>query len=189
MRLIAYTIIVLSILACEHVHSDNLGLTSKWLTLKDSFAKKDLTEFKLDNNLDYESFHKISNRLLDSSKSDQWNKIYLYSWQQRDSSFTEFTTIIKEEDRGVRIMYYVFDKKDSLISATPVAWINVEQYKFDTWSRFKSKNILVSTRTMTLPTKSEKTIADTSIVEIVFNKNGSVSEKKIYEKKELKLDD
>ena len=197
MRIVAL-ILFYFFLSCNHsVKNSKQTSSSVWQNLKDSFARQNLNEFLLDDALykKYKSYHKINNNLLDSTISNQWSSIFLYSWQQRDTSFIEFTTIIQEEDRGVRIMYYVFNRKDSMLSAIPVAWQNMEaEYRFDTWSRFTSKDTLqlksaqtlvyeVGKRSMLIKTKG-----DTSIVEIAFRKDGTTKERTIFEKKELKLE-
>jgi hypothetical protein len=196
MRIIKYLPFLLLFVSCRNNHLYKLGFQSKWLQLKDSFAKQNLTEFKLDDILgkSYPNFHRIQNRLLDSTISDQWGRIYLYSWQQRDTSLIEFTTIIQEEDRGVRIVYFVFNKKDSLISETLVALGSMEaDFDYSLYSHFKTKDTLLQTSAMTQwydtkrREKLKKTKGDTSLLEIVFHKNGTTSEQTISEMNELHL--
>lgn len=175
--------------SCDYSKIGQTEQTSMWLNLKDSFAIKNVTEFKLDKGFHYGAFHDISCKLIDSTLPDQWCKAYLYSWQERDSSLIEFTVVVQEEDRGIQIIYYVFNKQDSLVSATPVAWGNISDLAFTGSSKFISKDTLRSTIASTFYERNGSTKGDTSIIEIAFNKSGKTSKKTISEKKELKSHD
>ncbi len=189
MRVVIYAITILILWSCNHSQGDQIESTSRWAKLKDSFAIKKATEFNIDKGFRYKNFHTISCKLFDSTLSDQWSKAYLYSWQERDPSFIEFTLVVQQEDRGVQIVYYVFNQKDSLISATPVASGNVSDLAFNMWSKFMATDTLQSTSAITLYERNGMTNGDTSVFEIVFDKHGKTIKKTITEKKELKFDD
>ncbi|MBY0476731.1 MAG: hypothetical protein K2Q24_03730 [Chitinophagaceae bacterium] len=198
MRIAFFIIIVLCFFSCADRLSETVSPTSKWMALKDSFANHNLSEFTLDKQLynTYRKFHNIQSKRIDSSLSEEWAKVYLYSWQERDPEFIEFTAIIEEEDRGVRMVYYVFNQKDSLLSATKVAAGSMEaEYEFATYSKFKSKDTLLTTMAMTQWFDMKKrgklkiTKGDTVLVEYTINKNGSITERTILERKELNLDE
>ena len=189
MRGAIYCIMIFILWSCNRSQGDQIETASRWTKLKDSFAIKNATEFKLEKGFRYKDFHTISCKLFDSTMSDQWCKTYLYSWQERDSSFIEFTVIMQQEDRGVQIVYYVFNHKDSLISATPVASGNVSDLEFKMWSAFTSADTLRSTSSVTSHERNGMTKGDTSVFEIIFDEYGKTTEKTISEKKELKLDD
>ena len=198
MRIATIIFISLVFYSCNGGSNSPFQPKSLWSALKDSFSKQNLNEFKLDKELfaTYRNLHRIESNRLDSTLSNKWSKVYLYSWQVRDSRYNEFTTIIQEEDRGVRIVYYIFDQNDSLLSATKVAHGSMEaEYEFVTHSRFKDKDMLLTTMAMTqvydmgTRTQLKETKGDTLVVEYLINKDGSTSEDTIKNKRELTLDD
>ncbi|MDQ3683366.1 MAG: hypothetical protein M3352_09885 [Bacteroidota bacterium] len=166
--------------------------------MKDSFAIKNLKEFVIDSNIQssYRIFNKIKNKQIDSAIS--YGTHYLYSWQQRDSAFIEFTTIIDDGEHGLRIVYFVFDKKDSMLSTTQVANKGGEGgIIYETLSQFKSKDTLFHIRSastwlnLTNPTpwpKNSHSKGDSTFHYIIFQEDGRTFEKKFAEKKELNLD-
>src|SRR6185436_7207164 len=84
---------ILIVFGCQNNSSDKIK-TSYWLSMKDSFQFKNLNNFSCDSilRMNYEKYHKIKTSLLDSiiSKDD----LYLYSWQERDTSKNEFTILL-----------------------------------------------------------------------------------------------
>jgi hypothetical protein len=61
------------------------------------------------------------------------DSVYLYSWQERDPTKSEFTAIGIEGKYGRSLFYLVFDNKDSLISSTKIAGTDDDG---DSWSTF-----------------------------------------------------
>ncbi len=152
MRIIFFLLMILLFLSCKH-KINSVTESSSLLNLKDSFAIKNLKEFVIDSNIQssYRIFNKIKNKQIDSAIS--YGTHYLYSWQQRDSAFIEFTTIIDDGEHGLRIVYFVFDKKDSMLSTTQVANKGGEGgIIYETLSQFKSKDTLFHIRSASTKT-------------------------------------
>jgi|GEM_PF-4560122 len=197
MRLIILLLIFIS--SCVNkIDSDKKKEISKWIILKDSFARKNINEFSFSKKLisSYENFHKINPKLIDSSLSEKWSSVYLYSWHETDSPFIEFTTIIHEEDRGIRMMYNILNRKDSIISSIRVAATAMEaEYQFDSYSVLKENGTILTTSSITKwfdlekREKLKKTLGDTIKTEITFLPDGSTRERIIESKKELHLDE
>jgi hypothetical protein len=110
MRLL--TIIMLVVLVgCKSPTSPS----SYWESQKGNFRYLNKNEFVSDNTLRADlrnlkmSSHPIFRQVTDTA-------VYLYSWQERDSTKNEFTVIDDEGEYGLNIYYYILDKKDSLIS-------------------------------------------------------------------------
>ncbi|MGZ8537778.1 MAG: hypothetical protein ACXWV9_05900, partial [Flavisolibacter sp.] len=71
--------------------------------------------------------------------------LYLYSWQNRDKKNNEFTIIKDDGEHGLKIIYFILDKKDSLISSTQIAGRGGEGgFLFETRSKFLSKDSLLN---------------------------------------------
>lgn len=114
-------IIIISLFSCN----DSTKLVSYWEGQKSSFKYRNKIHFFINEEIQHglNSFKKVNlqvERGIDS--------VYLYSWQERDSSKNEFTFIALEGESGPAIFYVIMDKKDSLLSSIRLAGINNEGY-------------------------------------------------------------
>jgi len=198
---LAYCIFLICILhSCSSERKPQLAETNYWESLKDSFATKNLESFVVDSQLQssYNNFHRAKNRLIDSVIG-YGSPSYLYSWQKSDSGFNAFTTFVDDGELGKRIIYFIFDSKDRLRSATQVAYLGGEGgIRYETRSRFIEKNTLYKTIAATTqwdfsladpwshPLSKSK--GDSIFYQLIVLKDGRVIENKLSEKKELNLE-
>jgi hypothetical protein len=189
MRLLI-SIIVLLFISCN-------GLTKKtfsfWETQKNNFKYQNKKEFVSDSILwaDFEanSFKKMRHPMFDSIIGDPG---YLYSWQNRDTTKNEFTIINDDGELGLKIFYFILDKKDSLLSWTQIGGKGNESgYWFETRSKFISHDTLLNIGAITQwldfdkEQKMERTKGDTTFSYLTIDSNGKVTEKVFKEVKDL----
>jgi hypothetical protein len=200
MRFIYLLLFTGIIFSCQSNSADKENVVS-FLRLKDSFAMKNLTTFVMDSSLrnQYKTFNQIKLSQIDSTLEpvdyprDLGTVVYLYSWQERDSLLTEFTTVIDKGEFGLRIVYFVLDKNAKVISSTEVAGIAGEGgVRYEIRSSFIARDTLsvihaASTDDDKNGTKSNRRKGDSTFYNIIFFKNGKTLESKIREKKELNL--
>ena len=136
---------------------------------------------------------KISHPLFEGMTSDP---VYLYSWQERDPIQTEFTVIKEEGELGLKIFYFILDKKGRLLSCTQVAGRGSEGgYWFEARSKFVGPDTILSTGAITQwydfdkQQKMEKTKGDTTFSCYVIGKSGNVTGKVFKEVKDLHFED
>ncbi len=192
-----FLLAVLLLFSCSDKRPIQTIETSYWESLKDSFATKNLSNFVVDSNLErtYKNFHRIRNRIIDSVV--RYGTPYLYSWQESGSGLMEFSTFVNDVEHGSRIIYFILDSKDSLLSATQVANKGSEGgIIYETRSRFSAKDTLLTISAATTqwdlskpaPTKLSRSKGDSVFFYLIFSKDGKVVEKQFAEKKELDLE-
>ena len=166
--------------------------TSFWETEKDKFKYQNLKEFVSDSNLkvDIQSCYKKRHQPIDSLFESK--KVYLYSWQDRDSSKNEFTVVKDDGELGLDIFYLILDKKDKLISIIDLAGKGMEGgYIFETKSKFINKDSIFQIQSITHSLdlekgeKMNKQIGDSTFLYLIINNKGIVTEKKLKEVKAL----
>jgi hypothetical protein len=188
---------VLLFVSCTDRTTNQAAKTSYWQSLADSFAKRNLSAFVVDSQLEnsYERLHPFRNKTIDSVV--RYGTSYLYSWQDRKSGFTEFTTFVNDGEHGSRIMYFIFDADDSLRSVTQVANKGGEGgILYETRSRFITKDALLKTSAATTvwdltkpapPPRLNKPKGDSTFYYLKVLNNGRIVEKQFAERKELNL--
>jgi hypothetical protein len=128
MRLI-FTIGVFVLLSCNTRVTEKL---SYWENQRHGFKYANKFEFFSDSALldDLKHLKKLPLQL------EPWiDSVYLYSWQECNSSKVEFTVVGIEGKYGPSIFYVIFNKKDSLLTSKRIAGSNDEG---DTWQNFGS---------------------------------------------------
>ena len=187
------SILVFCFISCNSLTRHQL---SYWEKQKDNFRYQNKSEFVSDSTLwaDYKSFTTSRHSLFGNSLFGNFfsNKVYLYSWQNRDSSKNEFTVIKDDGELGLKVIYFILDKKDSLLSSTQVASKGNEGgYWFETRSRFMSKDTILNIWSITQwydfegEHSMEKTKGDSTFSYRVIGNSGKVSEKVFKEVKDL----
>src|SRR5690606_6847827 len=85
-------------------------------TQEKKFVYRNLNEFVSDSLLrrNIRSCYRQRHKSLDTISSGE--KVYLYSWQDRDNTKNEFTIVYDREELGLSVYYLIFDKNDKLIS-------------------------------------------------------------------------
>ena len=193
-----FLLAVLLLFSCSDKRPIQMIETSYWESLKDSFATKNLSNFVVDSNLKrtYKNFHRIRNRIIDSVV--RYGTPYLYSWQESGSGRIEFTTFVDYGEHGSLIIYFIFDGRDSIRSATQVAgkgWDGGIVY--ESRSRFTAKDTLLKISAATTqwdltksapPPKLSRPKGDSTFFYLIISKAGKVIEKQFAEKKELNLE-
>ena len=98
-------IITILFLSCN---SSTSLKSSFWENKKDDFKYLNKKEFISDSTLEaeLESLKLISHPIFDTTLED---KVYLYSWQDRDKSKIEFTVVHDEGELGLKIWYFILD--------------------------------------------------------------------------------
>lgn len=196
MQILYFLLMASILLSCSDRSRHQLPETSYWVKLKDSFATKNLVSFVVDSQLKvtYIHFQPVKNRVVDSVIS--YGKPYLYSWQENDFGLTTFTTFVYDREHGSRIIYFIFDKTDSLRSTSQVANKAGEAgIIFETQTKFLTKDTLLKISSATTQwdlSKSDpwshplrKSKGDSTFFHLIVLKEGQIIEKKIAEKKEL----
>ena len=117
---------------------------------------------------------------------------YLYSWQDRDTTKNEFTIISDDDELGLKISYFILDKKDRLLSWTQIGGKGSEGgYWFETRSKFISHDTLLNIGAITQwldfnkNQKMKNTKGDTTFSYLIIHSNGKVTEKIFKEVKDL----
>ena len=135
------------------------------------------------------AFEKIRHPLFDSIIGDPG---YLYSWQDRDTTKNEFTIINDDGELGLKIFYFILDKKDSLLSWTQIGGKGSEGgYWFETRSKFISHDTILNIGAITQwldfdkQQKMEKTKGDTTFSYLTIDSKGKVTEKVFKEVNDL----
>lgn len=120
---------------------------------------------------------------------------YLYSWQDRDITKNEFAVIDDDGELGLKLFYFILDKKDNLLSWRQVAGKGSEGgYWLETRSKFISPDTLLSigaiTQWLDFDKKQQmtKTIGDSTFSYLIIDKAGKVTEKIFKEVKDLNFD-
>jgi hypothetical protein len=192
MRLLI-SIIALLFISCNGLSGKSFSF---WETQKNNFKYQNKKEFVSDSMLraDFKAnnFKKIRHPLFDSIMG---NPGYLYSWQDRDTTKNEFTVIKNAGELGLKIFYFILDKKDSLLSWTQIGGKGSEGgYWFETRSKFISSDTLLNIGAITQwldfdkEQKMERTKGDTTFSYLIIHSNGKVTEKIFKEVKDLHFD-
>ena len=198
MQLYFFSFISWILFSCSHKSEPSSEKTSYWRTRIDSFATKGLESFVVDSQLEatYKNFFPVKNRTIDSVIG--YGTAYLYSWQNTESEFSAFTTVVDDGEHGRRIIYFIFDDNDSLRSATQVANKGGEGgIMYETRSRFVANDTLYKTMAATAQWdlikpdpwnhRLAKTKGDSVFSYLTILKSGQMVEKQFAEKKELNL--
>ena len=182
-------LLILCLISCSNQKQSQ---TSYWETQKNNFRYQDKNEFLIDSLLkvSYKQLPKANYKLFSQTVD---NKIYLYSWQNRDKKYNEFTVIRDYGEHGLQIIYCIMDKKDSLISFTNIAGRAGEGgLLYDTRSKFLSRDSLLKTASVTLMHDSEmnlkRPIGDTTFSYMHIAKGGKIKKNKFREVNELQYD-
>jgi hypothetical protein len=163
-----------------------------WESLKERFKYFNKNEFVSDGLLekDISSCYKSTHKSLDSIFPSE--KIYLYSWQDRDSTKNEFTVVKDRGELGLKIFYLIMSKDDKLISVTDIAGAGSEAYIiFETRSKFISKDSILQIRTITqwldpdTQKKMDRTKSDSTFSYLIIDSSGKVTENMFKEVKGL----
>ena len=174
---------------CNTINSNQ---DSYWSSQKEKFRYSRLNEFVVDSLLEKElnSFPKSKHKSLDSIFPSE--KVYLYSWQDSDSTKNEFTVVKDRGELGLKIYYLIMDKEDKLISVMDIAGAGRDVYHlFETTSKFISRDTILQVRTVTQwidPDKQErlsKTKADSIFLYLIIDRSGGVKAKVFKEVKQL----
>jgi len=191
MRLIA-SLILFAFISCNGYKNES---SSKTLLKAEGFHFRNLNSFIIDSLL-WKSYYTDKNNGLNLKKVTAkdvdsaflHNDLYLYSWQQRNSTFTEYTVLSDNGDPGLSIHYLIFDKKGKLVSNAKVAGLGKDAGgpQYETRSYFKGLDTLVLTRAETMlvdyktlePLKHSK--GDTAIYNMIIGKDGAIKEFLIY---------
>lgn len=184
--------IIFFVISCNMLKGKN---HSYWSTQKDKFKYRNLNEFVSDSLLrvNIKSCYSQWHKSLDSISSNK--KVYLYSWQDRDTTKNEFTVVYDRGELGLKIYYLIFDKKDKLISVTELAGAGNEGgYIFETRSKFINRDSIFQIRAITQwldfekGVKMDKPVGDSTFLSLTIDGNGKVTEKTLKEVKELNYD-
>ncbi len=142
---------------------------------------------------DYKMLKKISHPIFDKISS---NPVYLYSWQDRDSAKNEFTVVKDDGELGLKIIYIILDKKDSLISSTQIAGKGSEGgYWFETKSKFLNNDSIINIGAITQWLDFDKRQnltkprGDSTFSYFIVEKNGNMTEKIFKEVKEISFNE
>lgn len=166
---------------------------SFWETQKNNFKYHNKIEFVSDSLLwsDFKAntFQQISHPLFNSIIGDP---VYLYSWQSRDTTKNEFTVIKHDGELGLKMFYFILDKKDSLISWTQIGGKGNEGgYWFETRSKFISKDTILKVGAITQwwdfekEKNMEKTKGDSTFSHMIIDNNGRMTKKVFKEVKDI----
>ena len=165
--------------------------SSFWGTRKPDFKYQNRNEFVSDSILraDYKTFKTIKHPLFDSILG---NKVYLNSWQDRDITKNEFTVINDDGELGLKIFYFILDKKDSLLSWKQIGGKGSEGgYWFETRTKLLNKDTMLNigaiTQWLDFDKMKELKIkkGDTTFSYLIFDRYGKVTEKVFKEIKDL----
>jgi hypothetical protein len=119
---------------------------------------------------------------------------YLYSWQDRDKTKNEFTVIKDDEELGLKIFYFILDKKDSLLSYKQIGGKGSEGgYWLETQTKLLNKDTMINigaiTQWLDFDKMKEMKIkkGDSTFSYLIIDQYGKVTEKVFKEVKELHL--
>jgi len=192
---------------------------TKPLTLQDlkkeHFKFYNLTEFELDKFNWEERKGKyteldraMSYMIWQDSNCYIYFRDYLFSWQERDTNFIEFTILTEDEDSWcTTITYCIFDKKSKFIDKFTVrsrcgdgGWV------FDSWGKFinkKTYEMLCVEQQLLFPSDNEELYnekgvlydegeelyeGDSTLYHYIINDNGKVTQKEIFKKHFIEKD-
>lgn len=181
-------ILLLLIVSCNNATQKN---ESFWKQQKKAFKYLNKTEFISDYELrkDLKSLTPIKHEMLDTLLGEM---LYLYSWQERDTSKIEFTIVKDDGELGLKFFYFILDKKDKLISWRQIGGKGGEPgYSFETKTTIINKDTMISISSITLTWDSEKqtslkkTKGDTTFSYLIIDKKGKIREHVFKEVKTL----
>ena len=120
------------------------------------------------------------------------DKVYLYSWQDREKTKNEFTVINDDGELGLKIFYFILDKKDSLLSWKQIGGKGSEGgYWFETRTKLLNKDTMLNigaiTQWLDFDKMKELKIkkGDTTFSYLIIDQFGKVTEKVFKEVKDL----
>lgn len=181
-------ILVLLLFSCNNSSHNN---KSYWKQQKKAFKYLNKREFISYYELrkELESLTPIKHQMLDSLLGE---KLYLYSWQERDTSKIEFTILKDDGELGLKFFYFILDKKDNLISWRQIGGKGGEPgYSFETKTTIINKDTMISISSITEYWDSEKqtsltkTKGDTTFSYLIIDKKGKIREHVFKEVKTL----
>jgi hypothetical protein len=181
-------ILLLLIVSCNNASQKN---ESFWKQQKKAFKYLNKTEFISDYELmkDLKNLTPIKHEMLDTLLGE---RLYLYSWQERDTSKIEFTIVKDDGELGLKIYYFILDKKDKLISWRHIGGRGGEPgYSFETKTTIINKDTMISISSITEYWDSEKqtsltkTKGDTTFSFLIIDKKGKIREHVFKEVKTL----
>jgi len=187
MRIQTFLIIVL-FLGCKNLTKND---NSYWETQKQDFKYQNKKEFISDSILraNYKTFKSLKHPLFDSILGD---KVYLYSWQDRDKTKNEFTVINDDGELGLKIFYFILDKHDSLLSWKQIGGKGSEGgYWFETQTKLLNNDTMLNigaiTQWLDFDKMKELKIkkGDTTFSYFIIDQNGKVKDTVFKEVKDL----
>ncbi len=177
---------------------------TKLLTLSDlkkDFKFSNLTEFQIDtfswetrpgkyNELDSSTFYMVWQDHKRTFAGQGYDRDYLFSWQNRDSNFIEFTILTQDEsDYCSNITYCICDKAGKAIdkfvassSCGDGGWVFVAFGKFidnRTYEKLCIESEMAGTDTLDNKDFHE---GDSTLIHFIIGANGKVTQKEIYKK-------
>lgn len=167
---------------------------SFWQQQKDKFKHQQKTIFVSDSVLrsEFASLKMMIHPMFDSLF---YGPVYLYSWQERDGTKTEFTVVEDNDERGLTLFYFILDKNDKPLSVTQIAGAGREaDMLFETSSKFISHDTIINYGSITKwydlearkPEPHPK--GDTTFTWFIIGTDGKVTEKIFKEVKALDYD-
>ena len=182
-------LVFITVASCRSL---NQNTASYWASMKDKFRHKNLNEFVCDSLMieNIKSSYKVRHRSIDTIFSSR--KVYLYSWQERDSSKIEFTVVDDKDEQGISISYLIFEKNGRLMSVTKLAGKGIEAHAiYEIRSRIINRDSIFQIQSITETydfendKKGDKPIGDSTFLSLTIDANGMVTERTLKEVKEL----
>ena len=177
----------------ETVHTKQLTLYD----LKKDFTFFNLTKFEMDTfnwetrqgkykELDSITFYTVWQDGKRKFTGEYYDRYYLFSWQDRDTNFIEFTILAQEEDSWCNIIYYfIFDKNGKFIdnfyvcsSCGDGGWVFYASGKFINNKTYEMSCIEYEDPLL----EEEFREGDSTLYHITINDKGKVTKKEIFNK-------
>ena len=201
-----YILALLTLLTSCNNSSNNTTQTiqAKQLTLlelKKDFKFSNLTKFEIDTfswdtrpgkykELDSTTFYLIWQDGKRNFVGDGYDRDYLFSWQNRDSNFIEFTILTQEESSYCsNITYFIFDKNGRVIdNFVTSSSCGDGGWTYSAWGKFTDsrtyEKLCIESEMTGMDTIGNKELyeGDSTLYHFIINENGKVTQKEIYKK-------
>lgn len=185
----------------EHKTTNTIAEKHPLAYLKDSFKFYNLVDFEIDTfnwdnrpgnykELDSTTFYMVWQGEDRVFSGKGYDRDYLFSWQDRDSNFIEFTILTQDESSYCNILtYFIYNKNGKLIdkftanaSCGDGGWVYYAHGKFIDKNRFQ----IIETETQmagfdTLD-NSELQEGDSTMFHYTIEDNGTVTKKEVYKR-------
>ena len=175
--------------------------------LKKDFTFFNLTKFEMDTfnwetrqgkykELDSITFYTVWQDGKRKFTGEYYDRYYLFSWQDRDTNFIEFTILAQEEDSWCNIIYYfIFDKNGKFIdnfylcsSCGDGGWVFYASGKFIDKKTYEMLCVesVMDTEMMDAEENEDEDAefrkGDSTLYHITINDKGKVTKKEIFKK-------